>query len=73
MSPDMKQPLQVISQEEATSSTSTLRDAIARGHKEVIVFGFKDGVVEISASKIESNFHLIGALEAAKMQIWGNA
>ena len=62
-----------IPQQEAPTATNTLREAIAEGFDSVIVFGFKDGKVMISASDIEDNLRLIGALEAAKQQIWASA
>ena len=38
-----------------------------------VVFGIKDGTIVIQASKIEDNLRMIGALEAAKQQVWNNA
>ncbi len=62
-----------IPKQDAPSATTTLRKAITEGFESVIVFGFKDGKVLISASDIEDNFRLIGALDAAKQQVWANA
>ena len=58
---------------EATSAAATLRNAIADEFDAVIVFGFKDGQIVITASEIEDNLRLLGALEAAKQQVWDNA
>ena len=39
----------------------------------VIVFGIKDGRIFIHTSHIEDNLRMIGALEAAKQQVWNSA
>ena len=62
-----------IPKQDAPSATTTLREAITEGFESVIVFGFKDGRISISASEIEDNLRLIGALEAAKQQVWTHA
>lgn len=55
------------------SKTKSTMPETCGGFESVIVFGFKDGKVLISASDIEDNLRLIGALEAAKQQVWANA
>jgi len=50
-----------------------LEESITHNFNSVIVFGFKDGQVRIKKSKVSNNLELIGALEAAKTQIWGDA
>lgn len=59
--------------EAANSSAKVLQDAIDMRPDTVIVFCFVDGVIHIKASTIRSNIELMGALEAAKQQIWSNA
>ena len=58
---------------EPTSASATLRDAISMEFDSVIVFGIKDGRIFIHTSHIEDNLRMIGALEAAKQQVWNNA
>lgn len=65
--------LVAIPSQEAPSATSTLRDAIEDEFDSVIVFGFKNGQIFITSSDIEDNLRLIGALDAARQQIWANA
>ena len=62
----------VIQSKEPQSTAITLRDAIANDFESVIVFGFKDGKITIQSSDIEDNIRLIGALEAAKQNVWNN-
>ena len=65
--------LVAIHSQEAPSATSTLRDAIEDEFDSVIVFGFKNGQIFITSSDIEDNLRLLGALDAARQQIWANA
>ena len=65
--------LAAIPSAEPTSASATLRDALAMEFDSVIVFGIKDGTIVIQASQIEDNLRMIGALEAAKQQVWNNA
>lgn len=62
--------ISVIAASEPKGAALTLRDAIASGFDSVIVFGFKDEQIFIQASEVEDKLRLIGALDAAKMQIW---
>lgn len=57
----------------ANTSSAILQEAIDAKFQTVIVFGFVDGRVHIKTSGVQSNLEIIGALEAAKMQLWGNA
>ena len=47
-----------------------LEDALEAGFKTVIVLGLKDEQIHIRSSKLCSKLALIGALDAAKMQLW---
>lgn len=59
---------------DADDVTKTLRDALASNFKSVIVFGYgEDDLIHIITSSAESNTHLIGALETAKMHIFREA
>jgi hypothetical protein len=49
---------------------TVLKNALEEKFDEVIVFGFKDGCAHIKRSKIENTLKTIGALEAAKVQLW---
>ena len=59
--------------EAANSSAKVLQDAIDMRPDTVIVFCFVGGRVHIKTSGVHSNLELMGALEAAKQQIWSNA
>lgn len=48
-----------------------LRLAEQEGFESLILFGFKDGKIYIKSSKSKSTLEILGALEAAKVQIWG--
>jgi len=39
----------------------------------VIVFCYRDGVISVAASEYEDSLQIIGALEAAKMEIWNDS
>ena len=64
--------ISVIQSKEPQSTAITLRNAIANDFESVIVFGFKDGKIIIQSSDIEDNIRIIGALEAAKQNVWSN-
>lgn len=55
------------------TSIAVLKEAIEMNPDTVICFCFDGSSVHIKASGIKSNLELIGALEAAKQQIWSNA
>ena len=55
------------------TSTQVLQECIDMRPETVIVFAFDGSRVHIKTSSLKSNLELIGALDAAKMQIWGNA
>lgn len=55
------------------TSEQVLKEAIDVKPDTVIVFCFVAGRVHIKTSCIHSNLELIGALEAAKQQVWSNA
>ena len=66
--------LQVITSNDDSEVTETLRHAISEHYKTVIVFGLDDDRdITIHASSIESNTLILGALEMAKMQIFANS
>jgi hypothetical protein len=50
-----------------------LQDAMDEGFTSVIVFGFKDKIVNIKQSGSPNSLELMGALEAAKQHIWRSA
>lgn len=54
-------------------STPVLQEAIDMHPDTVIVFCFVVGRVHIKTSGVHSNLELMGALEAAKQQLWSNA
>lgn len=59
---------------ESDDVTRALRDALGGNFKSVIVFGHgEDDLIHIITSGAESNTHLIGALETAKMHIFKEA
>jgi hypothetical protein len=47
-----------------------LQEAIDDTFESVIVIGFKDGSVKFRRSKVADTVILLGAIEAAKMQLW---
>lgn len=55
------------------TSTPVLQEAIDMHPDTVIVFCFVGGRVHIKISGVHSNLELMGALEAAKQQLWSNA
>lgn len=55
------------------TSAQVLQEAIALNPETVIVFCFEGGRVHIRTSGVRSNLELIGALDAAKQQVWSNA
>lgn len=55
------------------TSEQVLQEAIDLKPDTVIVFCFVGSRVHIKTSGIHSNLELIGALEAAKQQVWSNA
>lgn len=55
------------------TSAQILKEAIYEEFETVIVFGFKKSRVHIKTSGLHSNLELMGALEAAKQQLWSNA
>ena len=48
-----------------------LAEAASEEFESVIVMGFKQGQLFIRSSSCKATLELIGALEAAKMQLWG--
>ncbi len=52
-------------------SRQLLEDAASIGFVSVVIFGFKDRQVHIKHSSMVNELELFGALEAAKMQLWG--
>lgn len=55
------------------TSTPVLQEAIDAKFDTVIIFGFVGSRVHIKTSGVHSNLELMGALEAAKQQLWSNA
>lgn len=55
---------------DANGVSEILNEAIETGFESVIVFGFKDGKVWITRSKLDNTLELLGALEGAKMHLW---
>lgn len=55
------------------TSAQVLQEAIDANFQTVIIFGFDGGKVHIKTSGLHSNLELMGALEAAKQQLWSNA
>lgn len=55
------------------TSERVLKEAIDANFQTVIIFGFDGGTVHIKTSGLHSNLELMGALEAAKQQLWSNA
>ncbi len=55
------------------TSKQVLQEAIGMAPDTVIVFCFSGGRIHIKTSGLHSNLELMGALEAAKQQIWSNA
>jgi hypothetical protein len=47
-----------------------LDEAIDHSFESVIVIGFKEGTVRFMRSKVADTVQLLGAIEAAKMQLW---
>jgi hypothetical protein len=47
-----------------------LQDAMEEEFTSVIVFGFKDKLINIKQSGSPNSLELIGALEAAKQHVW---
>ena len=56
-----------------SDAADLLDEAKVNEFETVIVFGFKEGAVTITASAVHHNLELMGALEAAKQQIWNAA
>jgi len=54
-------------------SRQLLEDAASVGFVSVVIFGFKDRQVHIKHSSMVNELELFGALEAAKMQLWGRS
>jgi hypothetical protein len=53
-----------------SDSEIVLKAAMEENFKTVMVFGFDGETVSIMASQNHSNLELIGALEAAKQELW---
>lgn len=47
-----------------------LNEALAENFETVIVVGLKNGSVQFKRSKVKDTILLLGAIEAAKMQLW---
>lgn len=52
------------------NAIATLEAMKAEGFESVIVHGFKDGQIYTKVSAMRSALELLGALEAAKVQVW---
>lgn len=52
-------------------AAAVLLEAQDERFESVIVMGFRGGQLFIQSSSCKSTLELIGALEAAKMQLWG--
>lgn len=66
--------MKVVSVQQAKSDTNAVRDvlqeAIDENFTSVMVVGFKDGQVMFRRSKLDNTIEFLGAIEAAKMQLW---
>lgn len=66
--------MKVISVQQAKSDVNAVRDVLQEAMDEnfasVIVVGFKDGQVMFKRSKLDNTIEFLGAIEAAKMQLW---
>lgn len=70
----MNSPVRLVPREQfENTSKQVLQEAIDMNPDTVIVFAFDGSKVHIKTSGIHSNLELMGALEAAKQQIWSNA
>ena len=47
-----------------------LNESLAENFETVIVIGFKNKSVQFKRSKVSDTIVLLGAIEAAKMQLW---
>jgi len=63
----MKLEIVPVDKKLAQSTRQVLDDAVTANYDTVIVFGFKDGQVQTTASDARSILNLVGALEAAKL------
>jgi len=53
----------------ADNAKKVLNDSLAEEYDTVIVFGFKDGNIQMKISATSSILTLVGALEAAKLNL----
>ena len=53
-----------------SDSKVVLQQAMEADFKTVMVFGFDGESISIMASRMHSNLELMGALEAAKQELW---
>lgn len=59
------------SPDELKADANEFLDSVKKDNYEtVIVFGYKNGGVQIRMNRMKSRLELMGALEAAKAEIW---
>lgn len=51
------------------STKKIVEDALKADYESVIIFGYKDGMVQITAGDCRSVLEIVGALEAAKCML----